>query len=449
MEARDTSARMFGLVLAHLRRSAGLSQRELSRLAHYDHTRISRCEKGETLPPVEHAEALGRALGAGDLLLALRSAAVDGSAVLLPTNVPGGIDGEPVMLDMLTPEGRSVRVTLSRRLFAQLLAGGALSSILPGLGDSDQLARVTEAIARPARVDAQVIGYFRRVLAEHYAADKMLGPRSLLRPVLAQVQVLDELRRGAKAAYADPLLQVLSQYAEMAGWLHQDLGELESAMSWTRRAAEWAQCAGDVQMAAYMLVRQSNIAALTDDYAGVVQLAAAARRNPAGLEPKLTALAAQQQARGLAMLGEHHECFALLDEAAGALHDHPHVTHPEVPVYLHHYNVDTLREQSAVCYRAAGRPDTAAAILEAQIGKLPTTLSRDRGYLTAKLAVAVIQAEQDPARGAHLGQQALDIARQTSSARIHRELRTLDSELQKRWSGHADAVAFHDALTAA
>ena len=340
-------------------------------------------------------------------------------------------------------------MTISRRQFAQLLASGALSSILPGLGDAEQVARVARAIDQPARMDSEVIDYFRRVLNEHYTADKMLGPRSLLRPVLAQIEVLDELRRSVGATYADPLLQVLSQYAEMAGWLHQDLGELDTAMDWTRRAAEWAQCAGDAQMTAYMLVRQSNIACLTDDYTAVVQLAAAARRRPAELEPKLSALAAQQQARGLAMLGEHREAFDLLDQAADTLRDHPHVTQPHVPVYLHYYDLDTLHEQSAVCYRAAGRADEAVRILQEQIDKLPPKLVRDRGHLTAKLAVAVVQAEQDPSRAAHLGHHALGVAQQTSSARIRRELRTLDGELCERWPDHADAQAFHEALIAA
>jgi hypothetical protein len=113
---------------------------------------------------------------------------------------------------------------------------------------------------------------------------------------------------------------------------------------------------------------------------------------------------------------------------------------------LHYYDSDTLQEQSAVCYRAAGRADTAVAILQEQIGKLPASLARDRGHLTAKLAVAVVQAEQDPARAAHLGQEALGVAAQTSSARIRLELRTLDSELLARWPDHVDTRAFHEAL---
>ncbi|MEO3892597.1 hypothetical protein [Nonomuraea sp. B5E05] len=327
-----------------------------------------------------------------------------------------------------------------------MLAGGALSSVLPPLGDPEQAQRVAQAIEQPARVDGQVIDYFRRVLAEHYTADKMLGPRSLLRPVLAQIEVLDELRRGAGAAHADPLLHVLAQYAEMAGWLHQDLGETSEAMDWTRRAAEWAHCAGDTQMTAYMLVRQANIACLTDDHAAVVQLAAAARRHPAELEPKLNALAAQQQARGLAMLGEHNQAFDLLDLAAEILRDHPRLSYAEVPVYLHYYGSDTLMEQSAACHRAAGRADRAVTILAEQIDKLPAHLVRDRGHLTAKLAIAVVQGEHDPARAADLGHRALNGALRTRPARIRRDLHTLDGQLSKRWPDHPDVKALHDAL---
>ncbi|MFC5831028.1 helix-turn-helix domain-containing protein [Nonomuraea insulae] len=439
----DAAAYAFGPVLRQFREQRGYSLRELAKITFYDYTQIARAEQGTSLIPVDRVKDLDRALGAGGLITALRQG--DGPTPLV-TQAPGTCQGEPVILDMQTSDGRMVTVKISRRHFAQLLAGGALSSVLPAIGNAEQAQRVSRAIEQPARVDDEVINYFRRVLNEHYTADKMLGPRSLLRPVLAQIEVLDELRRGAGPRHADPLLQVLSQYAEMAGWLHQDLGELDEAMDWTRRAAEWAQCADDTQMAAYMLVRQSNIACLTGDYAAVVQLAAAARRRPAELEPKLNALAAQQQARGLAMLGEHGQAFNLLDDAAETLRDHPHTSHPHLPVYLYHYDADTLQEQSAVCYRAAGRADQAVHILQKQIHRLSPTLVRDRGHLTAKLAVAVVQADKDPTQAAYLGREALSAAAQTSSARIQRELRILDGELLDRWPDHADAKAFHEAL---
>jgi hypothetical protein len=56
------------------------------------------------------------------------------------------------------------------------------------------------------------------------------------------------------------------------GWLSQDAGDLAAAAGWSRRA-KWAHCAGDTRMAAHMLIRQANIATLTDDHAAVIQLA--------------------------------------------------------------------------------------------------------------------------------------------------------------------------------
>lgn len=442
-ERRAGVARLMGQVLRQQRAEAGLSLRETATLARYDFGWLGRAERGEYLLPENHAAVLDALFGTGGLLVELRRAANIGHTSHLSARLAGATSGQEVML-VLQVQGRSVPVTLSRREFGRLLAAGVLSSAMPGLADADQVDRVAQAINAPARVDTEVIAYFRRVLAEHYAADKMLGPRSLLNPVLAQIDVLDELRRGAAGAHAEPLLQVLSHYGEMAGWLYQDLGQLEPATQWTRRAAEWAQCASDANMAAYALVRQSNIAALSGDYAGVVQLAEAARRNPAGVEPKLLALAAQQQARGLVMLGQTDACFTLLEDAGEALKDHPQVRQPDVPVYLHHYDLATLCEQSAVCYRAAGQVATAAAILQEQIAATPAHLVRDRGHLTAKLAVAL--ATTDPARAATLGLETIATAQQTGSARIWRELRTLDGDLARRWPGHSVAATFHDAL---
>lgn len=202
-------------------------------------------------------------------------------------------------------------------------------------------------------------------------------------------------------------------------------------------------------MAAYMLIRQANIAALADDHTGVVQLAAAARRIPGPIDPKLTALALQQQARGHVRLGEHRDCFTLLDQAADTLREHPDVADQDAPVYLHHYDLRTLTEQSAACYLAAGRADVAVTILEDTIAATGSSLARDRGHFTSKLAVAITRTTQpDPARAASLGLQALSIARDTGSARIMRELCTLDAQLTERWPGHPASRAFCDALAA-
>ncbi len=165
---------------------------------------------------------------------------------------------------------------MSRRQLGQMLTVGALRGILPaGVLSVDDADRLTQAIAHPRRVDQQVIEYFRRLLAEHYTADKMLGPRQLLGPVMSQLDVLDTLCKQARPPVAKSLLRTLAQYAEFVGWLQQDGGGLHAAMHWSDRATQWAQSAVDYQMVAYLLIRKSNIACLANDATTAVDLAPA------------------------------------------------------------------------------------------------------------------------------------------------------------------------------
>lgn len=255
------AAEVFGLALRELREQAGLSLRGLGKRALYDYTRLSRAEHGEILIPERQVQVLDDLLDAGGLLVSLRRgvSAVPAAVTARPCSVTGS---EPVTLEIRLPSGGSITLSLSRRQFTQILTTGALAAAFPAAGTPDDAARTALALEQPARIDGEVLGYFRRTLDEFYKADKMLGPGRLIGPVLAQVDVLDGLRASARPPYADPLLQVLAQHAEMVGWLLQDSGDLDAAAAWSRRAAEWAQCAGDANMTAYMLVRQSNIAVL-------------------------------------------------------------------------------------------------------------------------------------------------------------------------------------------
>ena len=333
--------RMFGIALRHFRTQADLSLRELGKRCHYDYSRLSRMENGEHLGDEVLIGTIDQMLHAGGLLKALRSAVQPLSVLAGPASAvfPAGTlhvgDSDSVMVEIRMPDGRSVRVSMSRRQLGQLVAGGALPSILPasvlGLDEAD---RLTQAIAQPSRVDPQVIEYFRRVLAEHYTGDKMLGPRQLLGTVMAQLEVLDRLRKQARPPVAKPLLRTLAQYAEFVGWLQQDGGDLHAAVYWSDRATQWAQSAGDYQMVAYLLIRKSNIACFADDATTAVDLAAAAQDCAGGIEPGMRALAAQQEAHGWAMIGDIDRCQRQLDTAAELLRMHSGKADSAGPVYL-------------------------------------------------------------------------------------------------------------------
>jgi transcriptional regulator with XRE-family HTH domain len=449
----DAVRQVFGLALRQLRTQAGLSLRALGKAGNYDYTRLSRVETGEHLIDPALVPALDTAVGAGGLLIMLRSLAPDQAPTTGPKTLPRARfridDGDTVLLEMRTPQGRIVRVSLSRREFAHLLAAGALRSVLPaGVADLDQAERVSKVLAEPRRIDAHTLGYFRTLLTEHYTADKMLGPRQLLGPVLAQIDVLDGLRRHTRPGTTEPLLRLLAHYAEFAGWLHQDAGEPTAAMYWSDRAAQWAQTTGDYQMVAYLLIRKSNIALLDNDATNVVELAAAARQVPGPISPKLLALSIQQEARGWALLGDADHFRADLDTAAELLSRHPDDIDDNAPIYLHHYDLDTLEEQSASCYRACGHAETAAAILERKIAETPEHLHRDQGHQIAKLANTILATPQpDPERAAHLGLRCVATAHHTGSARIADELHTLDHTLTRRWTNLPATTELHQALT--
>jgi hypothetical protein len=451
-DTTDALRQVFGLALRQLRTQAGLSLRALGQAAHYDYSRLSRVENGEHLIDPALVPALDTAVGAGGLLIMLRSLAQDEQSAPGPTALPrAGFcidDGDSVMLEMRTPDGRIVRVSLSRREFTHLLATGALRTVLPaGVADLDQAERVSKVLQQPRRIDLQVLDYFRALLAEHFTADKMLGPRQLLGPVLAQIEVLDGLRRHTRPGTTEPLLRLLAHYSEFAGWLRQDAGDATAAMYWSDRAGQWAQAVGDYQMVAYMLVRKSNIALLDDDATNVVELAAAARKVPGPISPKLLALASQQEARGWALHGDADHFRTDLDTAADLLSRHPNDVDDNAPVYLHHYDLSTLEEQSASCYRACGQAEAAVVILERQIAATPEHLHRDQGHQMAKLANTVLATSQpDPDRAADLGLRCVATARQTGSARIAKELHTLDHTLMTRWAHLPGSVELHEAL---
>lgn len=317
-----------------------------------------------------------------------------------------------------------------------------------GLTDTDLAQRVGRAVGEPPRTDPQVLDYFHTQLEQHFVADKMLGPRALLGQVHAQIEILDGLRRGGRPGTGEPTLRLLSRYAEFAGWLHQDCGDVAAATYWSDRATQRAQAIADHEFVAYLLVRRSNIALLNGDASDVVELAAA-RHAPGPVSPKLRALAAQQEARGWAMHGDADSFRDRLDLAANLLRDNPGGFDENAPVYLHRYDLATLEEQSAAGYRACGHADTAIDILERRIADTPAHLHRDLAHQQAKLANAVLQSAQpDPERAAALGRRRLAIAQTTGSARIAGELRAVSRTLTHRWPDLPQTRELHDALAA-
>jgi transcriptional regulator with XRE-family HTH domain len=449
-DAGEVARMMFGAALRAQRTQTGMSLRELGRGIHYDHSRLSRAENGEHLPALAYVRSMDAVFGTGDLLTTLHGlaeqAGQDRTAVLaIGTGPPGEGDPRATTVELRTPDGRIMRVPISRRQFSELLAAGGFMAMLPtGILNPDETDRLQRVINRPRNVDERIVTYFRRLLEEHYTADKMLGPADLLPAVHAELGMLDRLRREATPRARALLIPVQSQYAEFVGWLHQDAGDTHSAVYYCDRATELAQVAGDRQMVAYMLIRKSYIAYRAGDAVRATDLAAAAQHDPDGIDAKILALASQQEARGWAIAGNYERCEPKLRHAADLLSVAGSAPTPDAPAYIHYYGTEILEEQTATCYRDVGRTEQAITILQRKIDELPAGHDRDRGYRMAKLAVAYAQGHQVQ-DAASVGLQALCLARQTGSARTENELQPLMNTLSP-WRGHTDVANLIDAL---
>lgn len=232
-----------------------------------------------------------------------------------------------------------------------------------------------------------------------------------------------------------------AQYAEFAGWLHQDLGDFRSAQYWLDRALEWSHSVGDSEMATYIMARKSQLAGDALDGTGTVDLAEAAA-TMARPRSRLAAVAPTYAAQGHALLGENTETARTLDkayEALGNLDDDP------ASQWAPWMDAGYVTVHRARCLETLGEHSQAAEVFQQAIGELPTLYRRDRGVYLAREALAHAHAG-DPAQAADAGSQALAIAAETGSGRIVNELAKLDTDLTD-WRSVPEVGEFRAALS--
>ncbi|MFI0421088.1 helix-turn-helix domain-containing protein [Spongiactinospora sp. 9N601] len=259
---------------------------------------------------------------------------------------------------------------------------------------------------------ASIVGTLRRQLDESKAADGRLGPTAALPGVLDVLGAVQYNVRDVKPRVRRALLTVGADAAEFLGWLYRDLRDLRTAEYWYDRATELAQEAGDDPMQGYILIRKSQLAYDRRDALRVLTLAEAAQRS--GLPVRVQAESAQQEALGLAMLGEPlHVVERKLDDAHYLLTRATDTGEPNELGDL--FNEGTLLLRSTACYTEAGKPARAAKILGGIIATGGLS-SRDAGYFQARRAAA-LALTGEPDEAAMVGLKAAQIAHETCSRR--------------------------------
>jgi tetratricopeptide (TPR) repeat protein len=367
------------------------------------------------------------------------------------------------------PTAFYVRLLLA--LLDRLLLGAAmdtsLATRLEGVGRREFLLRVAAAaglsalasVGRPpvnaladalqdavvphaSQIDAAV-GYLRRVFNEFDSADWLLGPQLQLPTVASHLSLLERLLTVARGESQSDLLKLRTRYAEFAGWLHQDSGQMSAAVWWTERALKSARDTGDSLMTSYLLVKKS-VQAAAEGSPGLAIGFARTAQSGSSLTPKVRAVALQQEAHGLALIGSAEACQRKLDEALelsakDSEQDHDGPARYCIPAFVQIWR--------ATCLMELGKSREAIDIFERELALLPSGHYRDRGVYLGRLAVAYA-GEGTPEAAIIPGRQAREVAKSTGSDRITRELRKLYGMLD-RWEHVAEVADFRRDLAEA
>ncbi|PWI11447.1 Twin-arginine translocation pathway signal [Streptomyces sp. NWU339] len=290
-------------------------------------------------------------------------------------------------------------------------------------------------------VDPALIDYFQQQLEGHYRADMFLGPHDLIGTVSAQYQLIDKLVRSAKGETRRGLLRVGAAYAALVGWLYQDAGDMHGAAFWRGVTHEIAVRSREPHLVGYALVNQAQVRTDLGDGHAVADLCEAVLEDSHLLVPKVRIMAMQQQAHGASLTGDRNTVDRLIDQADGLLSrvddDLPWGNAcRRTPGYL--------EVQRATCYGRLGLGQEAVALWDQILTLIPETARRDRGVYLARHATAAAHAGA-PDQALEIAQAAIGIAAETGSARMRRELLTLQQAMQP-WQDAPVGRDLRDAL---
>jgi tetratricopeptide (TPR) repeat protein len=299
--------------------------------------------------------------------------------------------------------------------------------------------------SRAADVDPEMVDRLLVLRALLVQTDSLLGPGRLLATVCEQISLIEDHLAVAAANVRTELLMVGALYAEFAGWLFDDAGQLAAGSAWSDRALGWAHAAGCADLVSYVLMRKAQQAMLVKQAGMVVSFAQAAWRVGPPVSDRVLASVAQQEAHGHALAGDERAATVALARAYDMVSD---ASPPDDRVRLAaHCDVGYLHAQRGSCLVRLDRPRAAVDAFDEALSCWPSDYRRERGLYLARKSRALVSAGE-PCEAAATGSEALDIARATGSARTLDELHDLDAALARIGTADAAVDTFRHALAA-
>jgi len=282
--------------------------------------------------------------------------------------------------------------------------------------------------SRAADVDPEMAARLLDLRAALVQTDSLLGPGRLLATVCEQISLIEDHLAVAVANVRTELLMVGALYAEFAGWLFDDAGQLPAGSAWSDRALGWAHAAGCADLVSYVLMRKAQQAMLVKQADLVISFAQAAERIGPRASDLVLASVAQQEAHGHALAGDERAAMVALARAYDMVAD---AAPPDDRIGLAaHCDVGYLHAQRGSCMVRLGRPRAAVGAFDEALSCWPSDYRRERGLYLARKSRALLSAGE-PCEAAVTGSEALSIVRTTGSARTLDELRDLDAALAR------------------
>jgi hypothetical protein len=234
----------------------------------------------------------------------------------------------------------------------------------------------------------------------------------------------------ARGKTREPLVNVAGQWTQFYGWLCLSVGRLAEASAMLDRALQHAVETDDINLVSEVLGFKAQVAWDSGKIGTMIGLRRAARRDDGRLYPGEAAIAAAQEARGHAALGDAHGTDRLLD-LADEFADQARAWHEEIPPWLY-YQVDGFYElHRGQAWRHLGQRhpaynERAIGVLADGLSRLPAEMrgSEWAGDFVYQLACAHRQAgERD--RAATLADELAALADRLRSERLARRAAAL------------------------
>ena len=312
----------------------------------------------------------------------------------------------------------------------------------------DDEERLILAARCPRQYDPGVVEALSVVLSGQRRAEDMIGSTSLIEPVKAQLAVVSDLVTEARGDLRADVLDIGSQWAQFAGWLHANNRQLSEANRLYGLALEWALEADKPNMIATALSMQGHASWLAGKARPMIGLSHAAQRDDRA-SPGVRALAIQQEARGIALSGEAgiadvDRRFDQAEELVARAAREP----DNEPPWIYFFSPDYLILQRGLAYRLLGEYDKARELLTAGLSAVPDDMRQSDWMASHYLLQLAINSAKSGDVGAActVAQEINIVARRTQLESLQASLMRFYEWLCQNWPDDPRVAELGEAL---